>query len=59
MMVKLFVSHDHPSAPFNLIEFATATDNLDGTLSVCIIPASKVIVDGYLLRSRNTMNDSH
>lgn len=48
-MIKLFVDHNLPPAAFNFIEFATATDDLDGAMLVCNIQARCVIVARYLL----------
>ena len=47
--LKVFISHDLPAAVINSIEFAKATDDLDGTLFAV----------GYPLGSKMTMNDSH
>ena len=47
--VKLFVGHDLLTEAFNLVEFATATDDLDSAVLVCIIQASSVVLAGYLL----------
>ena len=57
--VKLFVSHDLLAATFNSVEFAEKANDLDGTVSVCVIQSRKVGKAGHLLGSRKTMGDTH
>ena len=58
-IVKVFVGHDLPAAAFNSIKFAKATDDIDGTVLICVIQASKTVKTGYLLSSRKTRNNRH
>ena len=39
--VKMFVAHDTPPLSFNLLEFATVCNDLDGSVSVSFIQSSK------------------
>ena len=38
--IKIIVSHNLKAAAFKSIEFAKAADDLDGAVSVCVIPVS-------------------
>ena len=58
-IVKVFAGHHLPAATFNSIKFTKATDDIDGTASVCVIQTSKVVETGYLLGSRKTMVNSY
>ena len=55
----MFVAHDTPPLSFILVEFAMVCNDLDGAVSVSCIQSSTTSRAGYLLRSRNTMNDKH
>ena len=57
--VKVFVGHDSPAAIFNLLELAQLTDEKEGTVQLCFIRASKVVVAGYLNGSTKTMDVIH
>jgi len=57
--VKVFVGHDSSAAIFNLLELGQLVDKKDGSVRVCHIQASKVVVAGYLQGSTKTLNEEH
>ena len=54
--MKIFVAHDTPPLSFNLMEFATVCNDLDGAVSVSYNQSSKTSRAGYFLGSRRIMN---
>ena len=57
--VKIFVGHDMPPAAFNSKECAQVAYELDGTVCLFIIQASKVLGAGYLQGSTKMLDDCH
>ena len=57
--MEIFVCHDSPAAIFNSLELGKLADKKDGSVQVCSIQASKVVVAGYLNGSIKTMDDNH
>ena len=57
--VKVFVGHDSPAAIFNSLELGQLADEKDGSVRVCHIKVSKVVVMGYLNGSTKTLNVYH
>ena len=56
---KVFVGHDSPAAIFNSLELGQLADKKEGSVQVCFIQASKVVVTGYLNGSTKTMDVNH
>ena len=57
--MKVFVGHDSPTAILNSLELAKLVDEKDGSVQVCFIQASKVMVAGYLNGSTKTLDVQH
>ena len=57
--VKVFVGHDSPAAIFNSIKLAKLADEIDCSVKVCAIQASKVVVADYLNGSTKTLDPEH
>ena len=57
--VKVFVGHDSSATIFNSLELGQLADEKDGSIRVCHIQASKVVVAGYLQGSTKTLNEEH
>ena len=57
--VNFFVGHDSSAAVFNSLELAKLVDEKEGSIRVCHIQASKVVVASYLQGSTKTLNEEH
>ena len=57
--VKNFVAHNSPATIFNSLELGKLADEKEGSVQVCFIQASKVVVAGYLNGSTKTMDVNH
>ena len=58
-IVKAFVGHNSAAVIFNSLELGQLADEKDGSINVCHIEASKVVVVGYLQDLYKTLNEEH
>ena len=57
--IKVFVGHDSPAAIFNSLELGQLADEKEGSVRVCHIQASTVVVAGYFNGFTKTLNVDH